>query len=291
MTSAADLPPRAGGVFESAVDQEAVERAARAAAPITADVETIGAMEPGLRAALYRLLSSLADNKYLLGRRYAEWCTGAPLLESAVAAAAMAQDELGHARSFYPLLRGFPEAAEADTTEGKGWQERPTQALTVLDRPFRTWGELIAVSAIVDTAFSVLLGAATGPGYEPLRQRARKILQEEEAHWVHARGWLRRLATDELHAANLVEALGQAWEHAATWLGRSDDTMMATLTARGILSAGPDQLRSELRARLAPPLEAGGAALLAVLDRPLPWERWSESERSLRHLPEAGLRR
>ena len=46
---------------------------------------------------------------------------------------------------------------------------------------------------------------------------------------MHARGWLRRLAADELHAANLVEALGQAWEHAATWLGRSDDTMMATL--------------------------------------------------------------
>lgn len=280
MTSAADLPPSAG-VFESAGDQEAVERAARAAAPVAAAVETIGAMAPEVRAALYRLLSSLADNKYLLGRRYAEWCTGAPLLESAVAAAAMAQDELGHARSFYPLLRGFPEAAETDTVEGKGWQDRPTLALTVLDRPFRTWGELIAVSAVVDTAFSVLLGAATGTRYDPLRQRARKILQEEEAHWVHARGWLRRLATDELHAAILAEALGRAWESAATWFGRSDDPMMATLTANGIVSAGPDQLRSELRARLSPVLESGGPALLAVLDRPLPWERWSASERRL----------
>ena len=45
------------------------------------------------------LITSLADNKAALGRRYAEWAVSAPTLESAVAAAAMAQDELGHARA------------------------------------------------------------------------------------------------------------------------------------------------------------------------------------------------
>ncbi len=45
------------------------------------------------------LVGSLADNKAALGRRYAEWAVSAPTLESAVAAAAMAQDELGHSRS------------------------------------------------------------------------------------------------------------------------------------------------------------------------------------------------
>ena len=77
---------------------------------------------------MFALLSSLADNKYVLGRRYAEWCTGAPMLESAVAAAAMAQDELGHARSFYPLLRGFPRGRDLDLIEEKGWQRRATSA-------------------------------------------------------------------------------------------------------------------------------------------------------------------
>ena len=41
------------------------------------------------------------------GRRYAEWAVSAPTLESAVAAAAMAQDELGHARSTYPVLKAL----------------------------------------------------------------------------------------------------------------------------------------------------------------------------------------
>lgn len=281
MTSPADARPDGGGVFEAASDQEAVERATQAAAPLAATIETIGAMEPGVRAALYRLLSSLADNKYVLGRRYAEWCTGAPLLEAAVAAAAMAQDELGHARSFYPLLRGFPEAAETQTAEGKGWRDRPTLALAVLDRPFQTWGELIAASAIADTAFSVLLGAATESSYEPLRQRARKIVQEEEAHWIHARGWLRRLAADELHATSLAEAIGRAWEHAATWYGRSDDAVIGALVAAGILAAGSEQLRAALRSRVRPTLEPGGPALIAAIERPLPWGRWSDTARRL----------
>ena len=51
------------------------------------------------REALGGVIASLADNKAALGRRYGEWAVSAPTLESAVAAAAMAQDELGHARA------------------------------------------------------------------------------------------------------------------------------------------------------------------------------------------------
>ncbi len=64
---------------------------------------------PGGREAVFGLIARLADNKYLLGRRYAEWCSSAPTLESSVAAAAMAQDELGHARALYPVLRSLAE--------------------------------------------------------------------------------------------------------------------------------------------------------------------------------------
>ena len=65
---------------------------------------------PKTQAVLLNLLLQLADNKYVLGKRYAEWVNSAPMLEAAVAAAAMTQDELGHARSLYPLFRTFPDA-------------------------------------------------------------------------------------------------------------------------------------------------------------------------------------
>src|SRR5689334_3141065 len=63
--------------------------------------------------AIFALMARLADNKYFLGRRYAEWCSSAPTLESSVAAAAMAQDELGHTRAIYPVLKTLDPSAGA----------------------------------------------------------------------------------------------------------------------------------------------------------------------------------
>src|SRR5204862_4630932 len=120
----------------TATDRESIDRAVAAAAPVTverADLAMVGSLESTLRQPMYALLSSLADNKYVLGRRYAEWCTGARMLESAVAAAAMAQDELGHARSFYPLLRGFPAGRDITQLEERGWQQRSASAMACLE--------------------------------------------------------------------------------------------------------------------------------------------------------------
>ena len=61
------------------------------------------------------LIGSLADNKSALGRRYGEWAVSAPTIESAVAAAAMAQDELGHARR---PTRCWPSWASSARDEG-----------------------------------------------------------------------------------------------------------------------------------------------------------------------------
>src|SRR5439155_4282400 len=190
-----DAEAPSSGLFETATDQESLQRAAAAAAPTTAeraDLAMVQTLDAALRDPMYALLLSLADNKYVLGRRYAEWCTGAPMLESAVAAAAMAQDELGHARSIYPMLRGFPNAKETVQMEEKGWQQRPTNAMTCLDRSFATWSEFLAANLLIDTAFTTLLSAAVSSPYEPLRQRAAKITQEEAGHWGHGAGWVRR---------------------------------------------------------------------------------------------------
>ena len=247
----------------------------------TERVEGVGGLEPETRRALYALLSSLADNKYVLGRRYAEWCTGAPRLESAVAAAAMAQDELGHARSFYPLLRGFPEATAADTAEELGWQDRPTSAMACLDAPFDAWEGFIAANLIVDSALTTLLRAATDSRYEPLRQRARKILQEEEAHRVHAEGWVRRLAADEVSHLAFGRRLGDVWDDALAWFGRPDDEVLGRLVDAELLASRPDELRDRLRAQVRPALEPTGLTT-ELADRPLPWDRWDPGARRLR---------
>lgn len=273
-----DADQASGGLFTASTEQEALELANRAVTATIERVETVGGMEPRTRGALYGLLSSLADNKYVLGRRYAEWCTGAPLLESAVAAAAMAQDELGHARSFYPLLRGFPEATAADTVEEAGWQTRPTSALASLDATFRAWSDFVAANFLADTGLTTLLESAVDSPYEPLRQRARKIVQEEQAHWVHAEGWVRRLAGQERE--RLGASLEEVRDDVFCWFGQSGDAVFGTLRGVGLIAGEPDGLRERLRGRVAPVLEAVGLAEL--LDRPLPWDRWDAKARRVR---------
>ena len=234
-------------IFEAAADAEATAQAVAAAAPTVverADIALVHTLDEPLRAAVYRLLSTLADNKYVLGRRYAEWCTGAPMLESAVAAAAMAQDELGHARSFYPLLRAFPFEQHAAGMEERGWQQRPTHAMACLDRRFGAWSDFVAANVVVDTALTIMLEAATSSSYEPLRQRARKIVQEEAAHWVHGSGWLRRRP--------VYEPLAPMLDDARAWFGAADDPERLALVSARVVDADPETLRARLRDRLAP---------------------------------------
>ncbi len=273
-----EVQPPAAGLFETATDQDAVAKAVAAAAPVAVervDLAMVNSLDASLREPLYALLSSLADNKYVLGRRYAEWCTGAPMLESAVAAAAMAQDELGHARSFYPLLRGFPNDRNTAPMEEKGWQQRPTNAMSCLDRGFATWSEFLAANLLVDTAFTTLLAAALNSPYEPLRQRAAKIVQEETGHWVHGAGWVRRAP------AHLSPALAAVWDDAYTWFGRADDPVLVPLAQAGILSDSPDGLRRKLRARLEPLLDEAELGE-PLFTRELPWSRWDPTTRRLR---------
>jgi len=93
--------------------------------------------------ALFAILSSLADNKQAVGRRYAYWCNGAPALEAAVAAAAMTQDELGHARTLYPLLDDFVQA-EADLSQVEPETRTLHYHLAFLDKDFEGWSDFVA---------------------------------------------------------------------------------------------------------------------------------------------------
>src|SRR5438105_11477831 len=114
-------------------------------------VETLS---KGAQRALYNLITILGDNKFRLGVRYAEFCNAAPTLEAGIAAAAMAQDELGHTRNLFPLLREF-SWAKAEVEDGL---LRPHyRALSLLDEPFATWAEFVAASFLLDQAITTIL--------------------------------------------------------------------------------------------------------------------------------------
>src|SRR6202012_6113177 len=137
-------------------------------------------------ATMISLVGSLADNKGALGRRYGEWAVSAPTIESAVAAAAMAQDELGHARATYPVLAKLGvERSDEGLAAG--------HPLPVIAAELPDWASVIAANLVVDGILTTFVASARDSAIEPLAQRARKILQEEGAHRVHAEAWLKRI--------------------------------------------------------------------------------------------------
>ena len=186
------------------------------------------------------LVASLADNKAALGRRYAEWAVSAPTLESAVAAAAMAQDELGHARSTYPVLKQLGVDANED---GFGGDKR----LGLLDDELPDWTSFIAANLLVDGVLATFVSACVDSTVVPMAQRARKILQEEGSHRVHAEAWARRLCRASPGERDaLVARLLETWEHAGRWPGPDDDPDVRAALDAVLLGLHPQRLEHRI---------------------------------------------
>lgn len=163
------------------------------------------------------LILTLADSKRMLGTRYAEWILGAPELEAGIACASMAQDEWGHGRLLYALLKDLgddPEKIE------HGREADEYSNIEVLDNAPQSWPELIILNALVDTALTVQLEALRESDHAPLKQRVGKLLDEEVFHAQHGNAWLKRLASG---SAEMREECAQAARAALTpilrWFG------------------------------------------------------------------------
>src|SRR5690242_19595116 len=234
-------------------------------------------------AALFAILASLADNKQAIGRRYAYWCNGAPALEAAVAAAAMTQDELGHARTLYPLLDNFAQA-ETDLSQIEPETRTLRYHLAFLDQDFQGWSDFVATNFLLDTALTTFFDAAQNSTYEPLRQRARKIVQEERIHQIHAEAWVRRLskAGGAVRSA-LINSLNRLWDETLCWFGPQDDSNMQQLYREGIIDATPDELRSRYLQKIMPtlagleidvPVSFNATTKHWEISKSLPWDKW-----------------
>jgi 1,2-phenylacetyl-CoA epoxidase catalytic subunit len=215
----------------------------------------------GATATMASLVASLADNKAALGRRYAEWGVSAPTLESAVAAAAMAQDELGHARATYHVVKAL--GGDGDAEDGR--------RLELLDDELPDWLAFVAANLLVDGVLTTFVAACADSSVVPMAQRARKILQEEGSHRIHAEAWARRLCRGPQRDA-LVARVLETWEQAGRWPGPDDDPGAQAALAEGMFARSPSAQRAQVRDWL--------AGLVAIdLPEPQDWSCWDAERR------------
>ena len=210
--------------------------------------------------SLGTLVLSLADNKQLLGLRYAEWAIRAPSLEADIAAAAMGLDDIGHSRVLLGCLDQL-----GDDPRGSERESDPSAYLNLayFDEPWSSWPQFVAANAVLDTAFSVMIQACLEGSVEVLQSRLRKMLMEERYHFLHGRSWLR--------AGIAPEPLEDAWREALEWFGPPDGEV-SDLHRNGQLAFGP----AELVARLEERLET------AAPRRELDWSDWDPRRRRSR---------
>jgi ring-1,2-phenylacetyl-CoA epoxidase subunit PaaC len=231
---------------------------------------TASSEQSAATATMGSLILSLADNKAALGRRYGEWAVSAPTLESAVAAAAMAQDELGHARSTYPVLKALGLA----TDEEKGGNHH----LAILDDELPDWASFVAANILIDGVLTTFVAACVGSSLAPMAARANKILQEEGAHKIHAEAWTRRLCrSGEKQRSVLIARLQETWDEAARWLGPTDDPGFAAALEAGMIKRDPGAQREQVRRWLTALLDSEGVTI--SLPEPEDWSRWDSDRR------------
>jgi phenylacetate-CoA oxygenase PaaI subunit len=208
--------------------------------------------------------------------RYSEWILGAPTLEAGIACSAMAQDEWGHGRILYAMLKDF------DRDPGQLEHERGSDeylSSELLDTPPDEWPVLLALNALLDTALSVQCQALSESRYTPLHYKMGKLLDEERFHFEHARGWTGRLADTEAGRAALAEAYGAALGPCLRWFGRSDGEIWTALYAEGVIDGEPDEQRKRWIERVGPMLEAVGLERPSPAGADLDWSGWDEDRR------------
>lgn len=201
------------------------------------------------------LILVLADSKRLLGTRYAGWILGAPELEAGIACASMAQDEWGHGRLLYALLKEFGEDV------GRIEHERePAEyaSMDALDAAPADWPGLVAFNVLVDGALTTQFEALRGSSHQPLRQRVEKLLEEERFHGAHGNAWFRRLANGGDATKNaLTAAVRNVLPPVLAWFGPDSDRARA-LTDTGVVDAAGPALRARFVERIAPQLSEIG---------------------------------
>ncbi|MBV9820373.1 MAG: phenylacetate-CoA oxygenase subunit PaaI [Solirubrobacterales bacterium] len=228
-------------------------------------------------AALVNLIVVLADNKFFLGRRISEWLPGGPSLESAVALAAIAQEELGHARALYPLLEEMPLVDTPGPLQ-RGAERERKYCLDCLAEPWEWWAEVVAALILVDPALTILFRALEDARYDDLRQRAARVPSEERFHRKYAEGRVRDLARTDQGRETLQRRIDGMLPEVLMWFGPSGEPGVAALKAQGLINSDNDEMRAAFQTDVFPMLEENG---LRVEVGELPWKRWNNLQRKV----------
>ncbi len=245
-------------------------------------VEDLGSAEtmpPAIAKATLHWILSVADTKHRIGMQYSHWVTGTPALEAAVGSAAITQDELGHARSLYGLLRNYPGAPASVGAENDLEARDVYYTPTDLMPRWESWLQVIAINVVLDTALSSAIKMAKQSAFTPLAGRMSKMLQEERFHRVFGEQWLKQLLQQDANRDKLIDALQWAWAITTVWIGPDNDPVTGQLVEAGVLRGGSAEIRADWLAAITPIFESNELTIPTMTPD---WTNWDSQFRHIR---------
>ncbi len=144
-----------------------------------------------LRKPLIELLLSVADDKFILGHRNADWTGLAPILEEDIAFSSLSQDELAHASALYQMIAGLTGSQADRIAYSRKASEYRCAAIVELSDDFN-WATAICRNFFCDHFDRVRLARLAASSYKPLAQLAARLAAEETIHVEHIDAWIKR---------------------------------------------------------------------------------------------------
>ncbi len=161
-----------------------------------------------LKRPLIELLLSVADDKFMLGHRNADWTGLAPILEEDIAFSALSQDEIAHASALYDMVAQLQGSKADRLAFGRKPDEYRCAQIVELSDEF-DWAKALCRNFFCDHFDILRLGRLAQSRFTPLAQLAGRLAAEEQIHVEHVDSWMRRLGRGGMDPYRRIqEALG-----------------------------------------------------------------------------------
>ena len=158
-----------------------------------------------LKQPAAELLLSVADDKFMLGHRNADWTGLAPILEEDIAFSALSQDEIAHASALYEMVAQLQGTKADRLAFGRRPDEYRCAQIVELSDEF-DWAKALCRNFFCDHFDSLRLGRLAQSRYTALAQLAGRLAAEEHIHVEHVDSWMGRLGRGGAEAHGRLQA-------------------------------------------------------------------------------------
>lgn len=157
-------------------------------------------------------LTRLADDRFILSHRLAEWCGKAPILETDIALTNISLDLIGQATMAYKELAKLQETHEDDIAFLR--KEKEYVNALICEAPNGDFGFSIARQYLYDQFHFIYLTYLKSSTDPFLKAFAEKSIKEVAYHLKFSKDWMLRLGdgTEESNR-RITEGLSDAWKY------------------------------------------------------------------------------